>query len=682
MSLPFLVKFNALYTPVYCCVEMHAVKMLHGVGGWMITHTEKHYAAFISYAHADEVMAARLHKALETFPVPKALRAKGKTTKPVFRDVAELTAAHSLSEKIRDAVQGSRVLIVLCSPAAKASHWVNEEIRLFRELHGDAAILSAIIDGTPETAFPKALTEGGREPLAAALGSDKAGFKLGVTQLAAGMLGTGLDDLIQRGAKRRQRIMGAGLAASLALSGVMGFTAWQAVEARNDAQTARGEAEGLVEYMIKDLKFKLEPVGRLDLLEGIGDKAVEYYDKQDIKNLPDESLNRQAAARQVLAQVHLDAGRMEAAQKEIEAAAALTREVLARNPDDTDAIFAHAQSEFWVGEYYYKKKRFDKVEKSWAEYNQLAKLLYQKDPKNIDWIMEAGWGANNLGNLNLRKNQFDEAVAYLELALDIFKEAEALEPENMSVKAEIAHTLGIMSHATQYFEHVDKALDARDAEIKFLSSHPDADVNFDIKFDYLKAVFNRTRLASLKQDSKNVSDEYELVINGLEELTLHDDQNIEWQLMLLRAYVDFYFYTESEDVKLKLIEKISALRALILETGSDEFRIELFYADLARYKRGIDDLSDISTWKGRFPPDRQENYYIQAELMRIDETDLMFPREVLRYLKSSFPRLTPIQLEHYVLANERLGDCHEALRGLKTLKERGYKISKLMTCET
>jgi len=81
-----------------------------------------------------------LHKALETYPVPKHLRAQGKTTKPVFRDVAELTAAHSLSEKIREAVRGSRVLIVLCSPAAKASHWVNEEIRLFRELHGDASI--------------------------------------------------------------------------------------------------------------------------------------------------------------------------------------------------------------------------------------------------------------------------------------------------------------------------------------------------------------------------------------------------------------------------------------------------------------------------------------------------------------------------------------------------------------
>jgi len=159
------------------------------------------------------------------------------------------------------------------------------------------------------------------------------------------MLETGLDDLIQRGAKRRQRIMGAGMAASLALSGVMGFTTLQAVEARNEAQTARGEAEGLVEYMIKDLKVKLEPVGRLDLLQGVGDKAVAYYDKQDIKSLNDDSLNRQAAARQVLAQVHLDAGRMEEAQAEIEAAADLTREVLARNPDDIDAIFAHAQSE-------------------------------------------------------------------------------------------------------------------------------------------------------------------------------------------------------------------------------------------------------------------------------------------------------------------------------------------------
>ena len=176
--------------------------------------------------------------------------------------------------------------------------------------------------------------------------------------------------------------MGAGMAASLALSGVMGFTAYQAVDARNEAQTARGEAEGLVEYMIKDLKVKLEPVGRLDLLEGIGEKAVEYYGKQDIKTLSDDSLNRQAAARQVLAQVALDAGRMDEAQKEIEAAAALTREVLARNPDDTDAIFAHAQSEYWVGAYYRQQGKLAEMEKPLREYDRFCLLYTSPSPRD------------------------------------------------------------------------------------------------------------------------------------------------------------------------------------------------------------------------------------------------------------------------------------------------------------
>ena len=101
------------------------------------------YAAFISYAHEDEARAARLHKALETYRPPRELGAKREQLRPVFRDKAELTAHHSLPEKIHDAIKGSRWLIVLCSPAAKASHWVNEEIRLFAQIHGEENILCA-----------------------------------------------------------------------------------------------------------------------------------------------------------------------------------------------------------------------------------------------------------------------------------------------------------------------------------------------------------------------------------------------------------------------------------------------------------------------------------------------------------------------------------------------------------
>jgi len=224
---------------------------------------EYKYAGFISYAHADEAMAARLHHALETFKIPGDISlSRDRKLHPIFRDTTELTAHHSLSEKIQDAVNSSRFLIVLCSSAAKSSHWVNEEIRLFRKLHGENSILCALLEGSPKTSFPPALIEGGREPLAANLSGGRAGFRLGTTQLAASMLNVGLDALIQRETKRRRirnRLLTAG---SMVFAALMGGMAWTAENAREAAEISRTEAENMVElfptWMMTDWRGKHE----------------------------------------------------------------------------------------------------------------------------------------------------------------------------------------------------------------------------------------------------------------------------------------------------------------------------------------------------------------------------------------------------------------------------------------
>ena len=642
------------------------------------------YAGFISYAHADEAVAARLHKALETYPVPKYLRKQGKATSPVFRDVAELTAAHSLSEKIQEAVRGSRVLIVLCSPAAKASYWVNEEIRLFRGIHGDAAILSAIIEGTQETSFPEALTEGGREPLAAALSGDKAGFKLGVKQLAAGMLGTGLDDLVQRGAKRRQKIMGAGLAASLALSGVMGFTALQAVEARNEAQSARGDAEGLVEYMIKDLKFKLEPVGRLDLLEGIGDKAVEYYDKQDIKSLPDDSLTRQAAARQVLAQVHLDAGRMKDAQREIEASAALTREVFERNPDDADAIFAHAQSEYWVGLYYFNQNKFENAETSWREYNRLGQILHKKKPNDFDYIMEAAWGQNNLGSLAVKTNKYKIAIEHLNQALALFLQAEKISPDNLSLKNEIANTLGWLADASEREGPIARALAFRDQQINHYQSYPDLKVNYAIRYKLTQARLFRARLTSLDIRDLGVTSEFEDIITELEIIYRNDPNNTTWQTTLLRAYLDYYFYTKDSKIKNRLISDIIVLKSEYIKNIGDKKTLELFYSDLVLYNNRLKQKEmpqELIEWQTIFPDDKEENWYVHSELMPFTNTPNLFAKKIIYFHAEDFKKIEPDKIQRLVEAHLLLGECEAVLKKSAHLNARGYKAPEVSGCE-
>jgi len=185
------------------------------------------YRAFISYSHKDEKWASWLHKALETFRVPKYIVGKTTTmgTVPekmgkVFRDREELSSSHSLGTELTQALEDSACQIVICSPNAANSHWTNEEILTYKRLGREDRIFCLIVDGEPGTdteCFPPAvrfqmgadgvLSNKPAEPIAAdgrPHGDGKQNAKL---KLISGMLGVGFDALKQREQQRRQRRM-------------------------------------------------------------------------------------------------------------------------------------------------------------------------------------------------------------------------------------------------------------------------------------------------------------------------------------------------------------------------------------------------------------------------------------------------------------------------------------------
>lgn len=80
------------------------------------------YWAFLSYSHTDRKWGDWLHKALETYRVPRRLVGKesrdGKIPPrlfPIFRDREELPVSADLGSNISEALQESRYLIVICS---------------------------------------------------------------------------------------------------------------------------------------------------------------------------------------------------------------------------------------------------------------------------------------------------------------------------------------------------------------------------------------------------------------------------------------------------------------------------------------------------------------------------------------------------------------------------------------
>jgi len=239
------------------------------------------YFAFLSYSHKDEELADWLHDELEGFRVPSELTGRltdngviPKRLAPIFRDQHELAAADDLTQEIEQALGSSQFLIVLCSPEAARSRWTNAEIELFKRTRPDGCVLAAIAAGEPfasempgreaEECFPPALRQkfdrrgrptGKRaEPLAADLRENGDGRRLGLLRLVAGMLGVGLDDLVQRETTRRHRRLAWLTAASLAGMAITSTLAFTAVRARDEARDQRSEAEGLVEFMLGDLK--------------------------------------------------------------------------------------------------------------------------------------------------------------------------------------------------------------------------------------------------------------------------------------------------------------------------------------------------------------------------------------------------------------------------------------------
>src|SRR2546429_302642 len=81
--------------------------------------------------------------------------------RPIFRDREDFAAGHSLTELTIAALEASQFLIVICSPHAAQSQYVNEEVRRFKAMGRAEKVLALIVEGRPDDpereCFPRAL---------------------------------------------------------------------------------------------------------------------------------------------------------------------------------------------------------------------------------------------------------------------------------------------------------------------------------------------------------------------------------------------------------------------------------------------------------------------------------------------------------------------------------------------
>ncbi len=281
------------------------------------------HLAYISYAPDDNRPPGRpwadwVLEALETFDVPRNMVGRPTPFGPIPPRLApnikaDRSTGETLSDTSRQSLDDSRMLVVVCSPAAARSAAVAEEVRLFKRL-GHERVIALIVAGEPDSGsdetecFPDSLKYEVRRDgsidrewrvhpiiIDARTGRGAAaGDRLSNARqlLIAAALGVPPETLPQPARERaarsdslpavpRRSPRAAAWIAVLALlaAGGLGWFAYKEQQQRIAAQAARQKSDELIVFLQRSMREKLAPMGQLSLLAETNERVTEHLNR-------------------------------------------------------------------------------------------------------------------------------------------------------------------------------------------------------------------------------------------------------------------------------------------------------------------------------------------------------------------------------------------------------------------
>ena len=560
------------------------------------------FKAFISYSHHDRGWSAWLQRALESYRIPRRL--VGSKSKlgpvprrltPVFRDREDLPSASDLSVKVKESLQASEALIVVCSPASAGSKWVNEEIRYFRSLGREDKIFALIVDGDPQPddpslqCFPHALTTGldgtPHEPLAADARKWADGKLLAKLKIVSGILGIRLDDLRQRNMQRRRRnwiLTTTSAVAALLLTGSLVFTTLSSQKA---VRLQRSNTEELLSYMLGNLKH-LDPIVGLEVIDAENEQILEYLRTLGFDGMENERLVNKGIEWREEGMTSHEHGKLDEAMERFERSRAAFIELHQREGGTRRALFELGQAEFYVGYIHYDKGDLDEAQEHFTRYGAITRRLINEDPNDAELVMELAYTLTNLAAVESTRTNpdADNALRLLQSAVQYNQIALVLDSGNDAYRTNLNNKLAFLADAWLETCDLGKAINFRQQNVdmsrELFEGSPDSD---DRKLDLASSLSGlaavQRRIPMPDQALMNLQESYDL----LSQLAEKDKENLSrhWQTMMRQSrMLQIRSWTEPPvDLWFDVSAHKQELDILFLEGNLEEFVTSVEYAE-------------------------------------------------------------------------------------------------------
>lgn len=232
-------------------------------------------------------------------------------------------------------------------------------------------------------------------------------------------------------------------AAALLLIGFSITTAVQArrlAHARGVAEARQGQAEDLIGYMVGDLRTRLTPIGKLDILDTVSAHTMAYFAAVPSDELSDQELYRRADALRQLGDLRVDEGKLTEAKASYVGSLDLARGLVNRDPTVDKWQLARGASAFGVGYIAYLQGRADSAITYFNEYLRIAQALVVKAPDSLSYRQELAEAQSNIGSVQESKGDLPAALAAYESALATKRSLVAADSTNLDWRLDLSHT--------------------------------------------------------------------------------------------------------------------------------------------------------------------------------------------------------------------------------------------------